>query len=569
MADYEQVKAEVRKIAGEVSANTREYGQLLSRVQRGESFSSLSTEINNLREKIQNNIASLQVLIDETIPAIDNSTVQRVNFQNRIANRELDQATELLSQLQNLEDRARLNENPQNAALVAQLNQNGGTVARNSAGDIVDNEQDARDNNANVQSPPQGRFTLDDQQNVVPAPQNINTGTNAREPNTQDDAPSLGNQTGGATSNVGGNTPVTPIQQSQRTNNGTPGASAPDDDQITPSQSSRGTSIGSGDRPAVAREFLEPIVSQPNILSGLSSMTYGLSLYLLAPQEFENFVLAENKVLPSNQLLIQSAGITTGERNPWFNVDFYIEDFTLESIVGTQAVGSAHNAVTLEFTVVEPQGITFLNRLNNAVIDHIGQQEKKTNAMAQTYLMLIRFYGYDAAGNPVKASDLELPATTDSNAIIEKFIPFMITNFSYKIASKATEYKIQGACHGTNLAFSSQRGAIPFNIQLTAGKIDQLFNGNLVMSASQSATPATNQAGSTQTVVSGLIQALNEQQQGLAGESDDIPDEYEIIFQDPDIQKASIIKPGNVSKSRSANQTAENAARKYLTSKLN
>ena len=455
------------------------------------------------------------------------------------------------------------------------------TQPKNSAGDIVDNEQDAQKADAKVQSPQQGRLTTDEDGNVVPQPENVNTGTNAREPNTEDDTasnPTVGTQaSGGATSNVGGDAPVVSAEQTQRPDNGEPAAVAPNEDATAPPKNATATATGADGRPEVAREFLEPIISKPNLLSGLSSMTYGLSLYLMNPDEFGEFVASEQKILPTDQLLMQSAGAAKEERNEWFNVDFYIEDFSLESVVGTQATGSPHNAVTLEFTVVEPQGITFLNRLNNAVIAHMastaGDSEYKPSALAQNYLMVIRFYGYDAAGNSVTAAELGLGTTTDSNAIIEKFIPFQITNFAYKINTKATEYKIKGACTGTNIAFSTARGVVPFNIQVTASTIDQLFNGNLVVSETQanevSGEQTQIQSGSTQTVVQGLTQALNEHQQRMAGESADIPDQYEIVFQDSALKNAKIVKPGSVSKTKAANQTAEQSARKYLTSKLN
>ena len=453
------------------------------------------------------------------------------------------------------------------------------TQPKNSAGDIVDNDQDAQKADAKVQSPQQEDLTLDDQGRVVTQPENVNTGSNAREPNTSNDVASnnnVGNQaSGGATSQVGGDAPVVATEQTQQNNTGNVAATAANEDAFTESQTVTATATASNGRPEVAREFLEPIISKPNLLSGLSSMTYGLSLYLLNPDELGEFVEREQKILPGNNLLIQSAGAAKAERNEWFNVDFYIEDFSLESVVGTQATGSPHNAITLEFTVLEPQGITFLNRLNNAVIDHIGQSSESNNkpaALSQNYLMVIRFYGYDAAGNSVTAAELGLESTTDSNAIIEKFIPFTITNFNYKIQSKVTEYRIKGVALGTNVAFSTARGVIPFNLQVTASTIDQLFNGNLVVSETQNednADSGNNQSGTTQTVVQGLTQALNEHQLRMAGESAEIPDQYEIVFQDPALKNAKIVKPGNVSKTKAANQTAEQSARKYLTSKLN
>lgn len=572
MASYSSAANDVNFVQQNYRAFLLRVQEIREDVNNGAGVQQVAPTVARLLSSIASQRSQIATIQDVIIPGIDDASQTQIEALYDLAGETRDNLNNLTTELRNLLTQARQNDKNRNLLE---------TQPKNSASDIVDNEQDARDNDANVQSPPQGRLAMDDDDNVVPQPTNTNTNTNARKPNTENDAVSntddafIGNQAqGGATSKVGGNKPVVKAQQTQRSNNtGNVAATAANEDAFTESRTSTATSVGNDSRPAVAKEFLEPIVSKPNLLSGLSSMTYGLSLYLMSPDEFGALVASEKKILPTNQLLMQSAGVNKAERNEWFNVDFYIEDFTLESIVGTQATGSPHNAVSLEFTVVEPQGITFLNRLNNAVIAHIGEQEDKTSAFAQGYLMVIRFYGYDAAGNAVTAADLGLENTTDSDAIIEKFIPFMISNFTYKISTKATEYQIKGVCQGTNIAFSTQRGEIPFNVQLNAATVDQLFNGNTVLAETQanevSGEQTQIQSGSTQTVVQGLVQALNEQQLRLAGTSYDIPDQYEVIFQDPDIKNAKIIKPGNVNKGRAVNKTAQQAAQKYLTSKIN
>lgn len=553
----------------------------------------------NLDRQINANIDELNILSEE-IASSDLTPVQQESLQNAIDDTGYGML-ESQSRLDRVVDQSRINTTARSQS----------QTPVDSAGDIVGNDQDAQAEGATVQSPKQGRLTLDENGNAVPQPENNNTGSNARVPNTENDIVSNNNTTtteqdanrlaqtgetdaesqgipqtgspvgndptGGATSTVGGDATTVSTEQSQKSE------SALNEDAKTSTQSTTATSTA-GNGPTVAQEFIEPIVSKENILSGISNMTYGLSWYLLNPDEFADFVIAEEKVLPSAQLLVQSAGAPINQRNEWFNVDFYIENFTLESVVGTQATGSPHNAVTLEFDVVEPQGITLLNRLNNAVIDSLGEnvgvEKAKASALAQNYLMVIRFYGYDAAGNFVTAGDLGLPNTTDENAIQEKFIPFVITNFGYKISTKNTEYRISGACLGSNIAFGTARGAVPFNLQLTASTVNQLFNGDTILADTQdteeeafaqlegNAPPVVGLSGAT--ITQGLTEALNDHQQKLAAAgSADIPDQYEIIFQDPTIRNAKIVKPGKVSKTKASNLTSEQAARKYLTSKLN
>jgi len=563
VASYSSAQAEYQQLLIRFNQLQSQFLDIERAVQNGAGVSEIAQSTLKLRQSLEVQLAFVQSLQDVTIPDINDASPAQIEELYNQTSVLRDSYNDLLTDTFNLTAQAAQNDKNRNILE---------TQPKNSAGDIVDNEQDARAEGARVQSPGQGRLAFDDDDNVIPRPTNTNTGTNAREPATSNDVDSNTSNAavgGDAVSNVGGDAPVVKAEQTQRTNRGNVAATAANEDAIEPKETTTATSTGKEGRVEVAKEFLQPIVSKPNLLSGLSSMTYGLSLYLMGPDEFGEFVIAENKILPGGQLLMQSAGAPKGERNEWFNVDFYIEDFELESVIGTQAVGSPHNAVSLEFTIVEPQGITLLNRLNNAVIatTNTQEKEKKTSAFAQTYLMVIRFYGYDAAGNAVTSADLGLDATTDSDAIIEKFIPFMISNLTYKIDTKSTEYRVQGVCHGTNIGFSTQRGVVPFNVQLTASTVDQLFNGNKVLTETQAGQET--QTGNTQTVVQGLVQALNQQQQRLAGQSYDIPDEYEIIFEDPDIKNAKLIKPGNVSKGSATNQTSAQAAQKYLESKIN
>ncbi|MEK9699861.1 MAG: hypothetical protein VW270_29045, partial [Candidatus Poseidoniales archaeon] len=179
-----------------------------------------------------------------------------------------------------------------------------------------------------------------------------------------------------------------PTRSIQQTNPG--GASNSDDAYEIPRQT-QGPAAGTDGRPAISQEFLQRIEPTENMLAGLSNMTYTISIYLLDRREFVDLINSQDKKLPSKQLIIQTGGAPVGERNQWFDLDFYIEDLSITSLVGTQEVGSAHNSVLMNFTVLEPNGITFLNRLNNACIEHTGLTAATTSELAQNYLMVIRF----------------------------------------------------------------------------------------------------------------------------------------------------------------------------------
>lgn len=445
------------------------------------------------------------------------------------------------------------------------------TQPKDSAGDIVQNEAEAQEEDAKTQTPNPPAI-----QNPAPA-----STSNATTPVIAPDQ-NLAPQDG-ATAVANADKPTVGLNQSQQTPNGNPTEKAASDDATDSKRQPVGTSKGGSNRPEIPNEFLKRIVPKGNILTYLSSYTYATSIYIMNFDEYRNLLASQKKVLPTKQLIIQSGGAATADRNPWFNVDFYLEDLTIESVVGTQGNGAAHNVTTMEFTVKEPNGITFLNRLNNAVIEHSGA----TNALSQVYLMVIRFYGYDQDGNQVTSAELsqkmntEVASVTDQNAVAEKFIPFMITGFKYNIRSDTTEYRIQAASPNTKIAFSSERASVPFNMRLVASDVQTLLNGNLIIAddeqtaASSEDEPGTqnnNQTGiglKGATITQGLAEALNENQRRLvAAGTYSIADEYEIVLDNvPGLRDAKMAKPGRPDKKQAGGNTPQTAANQFLANK--
>ena len=296
--------------------------------------------------------------------------------------------------------------------------------------------------------------------------------------------------------------------------------------------------------------------------------------------EFKQFLFSDKKTLPTQQLLMSSGGAPIGQRNKYFDLDFYPENLEFKAMIGTQATGSPHNVVTMSFEVLEPQGITFLERLRQAVWDHTGDQSNTINA--QNYLMVIRFFGYDEQGNLVtkqskrqKTGTGSEEQTSDPNALVEKFIPFQIANINYKIATEAVNYNLKCVIPQLNVGYSIARGTIPFNFQLTASDVQSLLNGDselapvtpIVTTRTTGGPPNQNtvvnetisaeqqRAGKIglkgRTVTSGLADALNKHQQALCtGKKAFLfPDKYIIELEDvPGLKDAKMRKDGGVSK---------------------
>ena len=478
-------------------------------------------------------------------------------------------------------------------AQTAGLNRPRGTLNQDDAlatdisGVIVAEDAKAYTEGASTQDFNEPLQTFNDDGELVSAERDYSLESNADEPEL------LNNDEIGLTdsgSTVGGNRSIRSTEQTQ------PGATSPKDDTVDFRASTVGYSTGTfgqqAGRPAISQEFLQRIVAQSNPLSSLASMSYTISIYLMNIEEYRQLLISQRKVLPTQQLLVQSGGIDKqskvaglGQRNKWFDVDFYIDDLWIQSLVGTQSGAKAHNSTQLVFSIFEPQGITFLNRLRNAVRDHVRVTGKNISELSQNFLMVIRFYGYDENGNLINGSQLgSREIGSDPTAITEKWIPFQLADIRYQIANKVTEYKITATIPQTNVAFSNVAGTIPFNFELNAPDIHTLLFGKAqsvknIVSAAQARTdfaatdprrvdnPSKASALSQlKTYNQGLCDALNEHQQELKAKGKiDIADQYEIQIDNiPGLIDAKIAKQGKQDKARAPMNLSENARDQLL-----
>jgi len=234
------------------------------------------------------------------------------------------------------------------------------------------------------------------------------------------------------------------------------------------------------------------VTPQPNILDNYASYTYQASLYLISSENYTRMVNTNEKNLADAQLLVQSGGASQVGRSQFFTNDYYIDDIEMDHVFAANG-GSrlAHNVTNIKFTVIEPSGITFAQNLDAAVQQFLGGVEnKKKNWTAQIYLMVIRFYGYDAQGNLVRGGVNKPNGTSDPNAFVEKWYPINISELKFKIASKVVEYNIKGVVAPYYIGASSARGTIPFNVELSGQTIKDILAGPAVYGAGQAAVTA-------------------------------------------------------------------------------
>jgi len=479
-----------------------------------------------------------------------------------------------------------------------------------SAGNLVNDDARAKVPNSSTQSPESGTLLLNDNGRIS-TPSDTNSSSNA-EPYTL-----LENV------DTGLDTPVRPISQTQSTslgNNeqggplllnaeldgreefdgspiisssvgGRPGAGAASDDagsaQLTRSEID-----------AIFNE--QKIIAQPNVLDQYASYTYQASVYLCNEASYNRLIQSKTKSVDGLQLLFQTGGASQIGRSQYFSNDYYIDRVEIKSKMIGKGTGMSHNAADIKINVIEPYGITLVDNLDRAVQSYLGgAEQKKKNFTAAIYLLVIRFYGYDAQGNLVRGGVglNTAAAVTDRNAFVEKFFPFALANINFKVASKAVEYQLECKPVPNIINASSGRGTIPYNIELSGQTLRDLLAGPAVYAAGQAAVAAgSNIPGITvddngvpllaadqnlgappkadaaptpkATVRQGLMAAMNEYQAQMVREGQYlIADEYSVEFVNPTIENARITKSGTLVKKNTPMSTSGNAADQKLGNK--
>jgi hypothetical protein len=201
-----------------------------------------------------------------------------------------------------------------------------------------------------------------------------------------------------------------------------------------------------------------------------------------------------NNQVPTNNgtnPTVQTSGTVGYGRSPFFPLDYYIDNLEFNVAYAGTATNGAATFSDLTFTISEPNGITLLDNLYSAVADlyskkNIVKPGTPPNYSAAMYVIVIRFYGYDVDGNLVQPIGRRT-GVTDSQAAVEKFIPFIISNIDFKVANKLVEYQISGVVPGTATGFSTNRGSIPQNFQFQGSTVKDILVGTV---AQQTASEA-------------------------------------------------------------------------------
>ena len=258
------------------------------------------------------------------------------------------------------------------------------------------------------------------------------------------------------------------------------------------------------------------IIAQPNVLDQYASYTYSLSWYLLSPTQYNDVTLTKPFNTTGWQLLMQSGGAPIAGRNQSFPIDYYMDDLEIDSNIPLGGTGLPYSAVSLKWKVTEPNGITLIQKLYEAVAalyknqtpvsssngdadaqeggfygktTTANQSSLTFNYLQAQHCMVIRFYGYDANGTLVAPAKGQYTTNGQlggpTSAVITKYYPFVIKNITYRVAKSQIEYMVTALPAPHLYNSSTDRGTIPYAFALTGQTVGQLLSGT---SASGTAT---------------------------------------------------------------------------------
>jgi hypothetical protein len=218
-----------------------------------------------------------------------------------------------------------------------------------------------------------------------------------------------------------------------------------------PDESSESNSLAIGDNQQTTHD------PAANPLDAYASYTYGLSLFALTKADFNNMVDNPEGFEPK-KCLISSAGRYQKTRDSHFKEDFYFDSFKLTTVIGMSANSRGTNAINMDFTIIEPYGMTLMDRILDISMNEMAAH----NYLDIPYLLRLDFFGYDDAGNMQKITSQT------------KNFPIKLLSLKIKASVKGAEYAIQAVPfnHGANLQ-SIQ--ALKTRMEITATTVNDFF----------------------------------------------------------------------------------------------
>lgn len=222
-----------------------------------------------------------------------------------------------------------------------------------------------------------------------------------------------------------------------------------------------------GNKPA-ADSASVPAALYYNKLHDFTGYTYKITLWLLTTEDYQQLSTNPDSFTPTYCLISSGGGIPTvgsssqSARHPDFQEDFYFDNLAMTTLVGLNSKTKASNAVDIKFTIVEPYGMTLLDRLLSAC----QTSASCTNYVDQPYLLQVDFLS-----NPSEANQFG----AQGHVIDSKRIPIKFMEFKIKPGAGGTNYFVKAIPYN-HIGFVQSVAAVPTNLSVTAKTVGEYFD---------------------------------------------------------------------------------------------
>jgi hypothetical protein len=214
----------------------------------------------------------------------------------------------------------------------------------------------------------------------------------------------------------------------------------------------------------------QPATDVGNILHNFTGYTYKISLFLLTSDDY-NQLNKEPSSFNPKYLLISSGGgipvdaVASGTNwHPDFQEDFYFENLNIKTVVGLNSRSKASNMVDIKFSLIEPFGMSLLDRLLSAC----QMTCDCPNYVDQPYLLQIDFLA-----NPTEANTFGI----SSHLIDRKRVAIKFNDLKIKPGVNGTTYNITARPYN-HTAFDMSAASVPVNLSVEAKTVGDYFDSS-------------------------------------------------------------------------------------------
>lgn len=199
----------------------------------------------------------------------------------------------------------------------------------------------------------------------------------------------------------------------------------------------------------------------PNELRDFSSFNYVITLGVLNNFEI-NFPDITYRRRDPQTIICRSGGGKSIQASTVYEtngqVEYYIDDLNVNSILGSNPKTGQTNAVGIDFKITEPYSMgLFLQTLQIAAVT-AGHK----NYLQAPYIISIDFKGWDNAGRPINKPNLR------------RFVPIKIVDMDFSVNEGGSQYQVQ-AIPWHEQAFTDQVQSLKSDIRMTGATVQELL----------------------------------------------------------------------------------------------